>query len=128
MPFIIPVIVAAITKAFIGGAFIAGVVTVVYVPIIIFKAIFKRLSALFKTMRERLSQKNKSIKAEDAQLIAFTLKDKLDNGDYVVHSGLFVNDESEEIQIQEVEGLKSKEVDAELEKHHSEKAVALYTM
>lgn len=68
-------------------------------------------------------QSRSKLKKSDKNNIAFTLKDEMDKGNYVVYQGIFNKETNEVLDSQRLE---SKNMDTQLEQLHQDKQLVIY--
>lgn len=76
----------------------------------------------FKSIRDWF-EKRKQLVESDKNTVGFTLKEKLESGDYLVYQGIFNRQEGEILQGHKIQG---KNLDREFQKIHGEKALVIY--
>jgi len=103
LPFLIPII--------LGGLAAAGITTAIILAILN----WSRIVDWFKG--------RKSLKQQDKDNIAFTIKQEMANGNFEVVQGIF-NEETEELL--DGEKYEAEELDAELAKHHRNGPLVVY--
>ncbi|GDZ95179.1 hypothetical protein PA905_34180 [Planktothrix agardhii CCAP 1459/11A] len=104
-PIITPALIALAAKAFFIG------LAVVVVAVITFKII----RTWFESRRKLVES--------DKNIVGFTLKEKLETGDYAVYQGIFNRQEGEILNGKKIQG---KQIDSELESIHQGKALVIY--
>lgn len=104
-PIITPALIAFAAKAF----FICLAVVIVAV-------------ITFKIIRTWFESRRKLVES-DKNIVGFTLKEKLENGDYAVCQALFNRQEGEILDGQKIQG---RQIDRELEEIHQGKALVIY--
>ncbi|CAD5984325.1 hypothetical protein L2E68_22790 [Planktothrix agardhii 1029] len=76
----------------------------------------------FKIIRTWFESRSKLVES-DKNIVGFTLKEKLENGDYTVYQGMFNKQEGAILEGKTIQG---KQIDSELENIHGGKAVVIY--